>query len=431
MTPAPCAASLGHARWRPASSPCPAALLCSALAGAGPPGWGTRGKARPRKGGGVANTGRGRPGAGRPCKGGSLRGRSQRWGSACLPALQRGEPPLISPPALQRRRVSPGRTASEPAPLRGAARGGPGPPPPHWLAGWLAAKMAAAKAAWACRGAGRAAVGGLWSAAVPRRPFSNDQVRVELDESSGVAVMTLKSPPVNSLSLELLTEFTISLEKLENDKACRGVILTSAVPKIFSAGLDIMEMSGKTKEHYAEFWKAVQEMWLKLYGSSLATVAAINGSSPAGGCLMALSCDYRIMAENPEYSIGLNETQLGIVAPFWFKDAMVSTIGHRATERSLQLGLLYPAPDALKVGLVDKLVPEEKMQSVATRVMSQWLATPDHARQITKSMMRKGAVEHLLKHRESDVQNFVSFVSRDSIQKALQAYVERLKQRKG
>ncbi|KAL8175247.1 UNVERIFIED_CONTAM: dodecenoyl-CoA isomerase [Gekko kuhli] len=300
----------------------------------------------------------------------------------------------------------------------------------------------AAKAAWACRAwqlplragpprRGPAAVGGFWSgAAAPRRPFSNDKVLVELEESTGVAVMKLKSPPVNSLSLDLLTEFSISLEKLENDKACRGVILTSAVPRIFSAGLDILEMHGKSKEHYAEFWKAVQEMWLKLYDSSLVTVAAINGSSPAGGCLLALSCDYRIMAENPKYSIGLNETQLGIVAPFWFKDAMVSTIGHRAAERSLQLGLLYPAPDALEIGLVDKLVPEEEMQSVATQVMAQWLAAPDHARQITKSMMRKAAVEHLRKHRDSDIQNFVSFVSRDSIQKSLQMYVEMLKQKK-
>lgn len=117
-------------------------------------------------------------------------------------------------------------------------------------------------------------------------------------------------------------------------------------PKVFSAGLDIMEMYGKSPERCGVFWKAVQEMWLKLYSSNMVTVAAINvrinptclshfaclsntwskcpacfsspqGSSPAGGCLMSLTCDYRIMADNPRYSIGLNETQLGIVAPFW------------------------------------------------------------------------------------------------------------------
>ncbi|NXF12787.1 ECI1 isomerase, partial [Smithornis capensis] len=264
----------------------------------------------------------------------------------------------------------------------------------------------------------------------PSRPFSNNKIQVELDESSGVATMKFKSPPVNSLSLDFLTEFCISLEKLENDRACRGVIITSAIPKIFSSGLDIMEMCGKSTEHYAEFWRAVQEMWLRLYSSTMVTLAAVNGSSPAGGCLIALSCDYRIMAENPKFSIGLNEAQLGIVAPFWFKDQFVSVVGHRIAERSLQLGSLYPAPEALRIGLVDELVPEEKLLEKAAAVMAQWLALPDHSRQLTKAMVRKALLDRLLTHREEDIKNFVSFVSKESIQKSLRTYMEMLKKRK-
>ncbi|KAM3916726.1 enoyl-CoA delta isomerase 1, mitochondrial [Leptodactylus fuscus] len=263
-----------------------------------------------------------------------------------------------------------------------------------------------------------------------QRAFSNNKILVELDESTGVAVMQMKSPPVNSLSLDFLTEFSISLEKLEMDRGCRGVILTSAFPRIFSAGLDITEMCGKSTEHYGAFWRAVQEMWLKLYGSNMVTIAAVNGSSPAGGCLLALCCDYRIMADDPKFAIGLNETQLGIVAPFWFKDTMTNTIGNRATEQSLQLGQMYPAPHALKIGLVDKLVPEDKVQSTAAATMTQWLSVPDHARQLTKSMMRKPAIDRLVKNREDDINNFISFISRDSIQKSLQVYMERLKQKK-
>ncbi|XP_069726343.1 enoyl-CoA delta isomerase 1, mitochondrial [Phaenicophaeus curvirostris] len=264
----------------------------------------------------------------------------------------------------------------------------------------------------------------------PCRAFSNNKIQVELDESSGVATMKFKSPPVNSLSLDFLTEFCISLEKLENDRACRGVIFTSAVPKIFSSGLDITEMCGKSTEHYAEFWRAVQEMWLRVYGSNMVTVAAVNGSSPAGGCLIALSCDYRIMVDNPKFSIGLNEAQLGIVAPFWFKDTFVNTVGHRVAERSLQLGSLHPASEAHKLGLVDELVPEEKLQEKAVAVMAQWLALPDHARQLTKSMMRKAVLDRLVAHREEDVQNFIRFVSKESIQKSLRMYMEMLKKKK-
>ncbi|NWU92354.1 ECI1 isomerase, partial [Upupa epops] len=264
----------------------------------------------------------------------------------------------------------------------------------------------------------------------PRRAFSNNKIQVELNESAGIATMKFTSPPVNSLSLDFLTEFCISLEKLENNRACRGVILTSAVPKIFSSGLDITEMCGKSTEHYTEFWRAVQEMWLRLYSSNMVTVAAVNGSSPAGGCLMALTCDYRIMVDNPKFSIGLNEAQLGIVAPFWFKDTFVNTVGHRIAERSLQLGSLHPPSEALKIGLVDELVPEEKLHERAAAVMAQWLALPDHARQLTKSMMRKPVLDRLVAHREEDIQNFISFVSKESIQKSLRMYMEMLKKKK-
>ena len=85
--------------------------------------------------------------------------------------------------------------------------------------------------------------------------------------------------------------------------------ILQAIPGIFCAGLDIFEMYEKTPEYYGNFWNAVQELWLRIYGSSLPIIAAINGQSPAGGCLMALGCDYRIMAKG-KYIIGLNEVAL-------------------------------------------------------------------------------------------------------------------------
>ncbi|NWI11463.1 ECI1 isomerase, partial [Crypturellus soui] len=260
------------------------------------------------------------------------------------------------------------------------------------------------------------------------RAFSNNKMLVELDEGAGVATVKFKSPPVNSLSLDFLTELSINLEKLENNRACRGVIFTSAIPNVFSSGLDITEMCGKSTEHYAEFWRAVQRMWLGLYGSNMVTIAAINAT---GGCLIALSCDYRIMADNPKFYIGLNESQLGIVAPFWFKDTFVNVVGHRIAERSLQLGTLYPTPEALQLGIVDELVPQEKLQDKAAAVLAQWLALPDHARQITKSMMRKSVLDRLVTHQEEDVQHFVSFIAKESIQKSLRKYMEMLRKRKG
>nr|XP_006001521.1 PREDICTED: enoyl-CoA delta isomerase 1, mitochondrial [Latimeria chalumnae] len=219
-----------------------------------------------------------------------------------------------------------------------------------------------------------------WALSFQRYMFNaNKKILVEMDKSTGVALMKMANPPVNLLNLETLTEFAISMEKLELDKDCKGLILTSSLSKVFTAGLDIMEMCGKSPEHVTEFWRAVQEMWLKLYGSNLVTIAAINGFSPGAGCLMALACDYRIMADNVKYSIGLNETQLGIVAPFWL------------------CASFYPTA---------------------------------HARQISKSMMRKPTIDRMLAQREADTKNTVGFLTKDSIQKLLQKYKEGLQAKK-
>ncbi|XP_037670069.1 LOW QUALITY PROTEIN: enoyl-CoA delta isomerase 1, mitochondrial [Choloepus didactylus] len=263
------------------------------------------------------------------------------------------------------------------------------------------------------------------------RRQASQRVLMEADAGAGVAVLRLRNPPVNSLSLELLTELLISLEKLENDKTLRGIIITSDCPGVFSAGLDLLEICGRNPAHYAEYWKAVQELWLRFYLSNMVLVAAINGACPAGGCIISLSCDHRVLADNPKYTIGLNETLLGMIAPFWFKDTLVNTIGHRAAERALQLGLLLPPAEALQVGLVDQVVPEEQVQAAALSEMARWMAIPDHARQLTKAMMRKPTAEQLLKQREADLQHFVDFISRDSIQKGLQGYLQKLRQRKG
>ncbi|XP_036445164.1 enoyl-CoA delta isomerase 1, mitochondrial isoform X2 [Colossoma macropomum] len=264
-----------------------------------------------------------------------------------------------------------------------------------------------------------------------RNSSTSSKIKVDLDSSSGIAVVKFQGPPVNSMGVDFLTEMAISLDKLELDKNCRGIILTSAVPKIFSAGLDIMDMYEKTPEHYEQFWRGVQDLWLKLYSSSKIMIAAINGASPAGGCLMALTCDYRILADNPRYKIGLNEAQLGIVAPFWFKDSMVNTVGYRITEESIQFGVMYSPADALKIGLVDQVVPEDKVFSTATETMEKWFDIPDHARQISKSMMRKPTIDRMLANREDDIKNFVGFISKDSIQKSLGMYMAMLKMKKG
>lgn len=112
------------------------------------------------------------------------------------------------------------------------------------------------------------------SSGKPNQPF----FYVEDRKDKGYSILKLNRAPVNSLSLEFLTELNIQLEKFEQNKDINGVILTSNLSNIFSAGLDIMEMYQCKRERCSQFWTALQEMWIKLYGSNKIYIAAINVS---------------------------------------------------------------------------------------------------------------------------------------------------------
>lgn len=94
-----------------------------------------------------------------------------------------------------------------------------------------------------------------------------------------------------------------------------------------------------------------------------------------------MCCDYRIMTSGKPM-IGLNETQLGIVAPTWFRDTFVNTIGHREAEKMLGLGLQVDASKAKAIGLVDEAVALEEVFPRAEAAMAKWLAIPGSSRTV-------------------------------------------------
>ncbi|GFG39316.1 hypothetical protein Cfor_02241 [Coptotermes formosanus] len=264
-----------------------------------------------------------------------------------------------------------------------------------------------------------------------QRGFSSNEklVDVTVNEETGISTVTMQRLPVNSLNLELLQELSTTFDTLEKENS-RGMILTSAASTVFSAGLDILEMYKPKPDRVLAFWTALQDTWLKLFGSSYPTVAAINGHSPAGGCLLALSCEYRIMV-GPKYTIGLNETQLGIVAPKWFQDSMRNVISNRQTELALTTGRLFTTDEALKVGLIDE-VATDKADAVAKAEkflvgMSKISAA---ARKLAKLSSRQEALQWLIANRQADLKGFVTFVNQPAVQKGLDLYLESLKKKK-
>lgn len=189
-----------------------------------------------------------------------------------------------------------------------------------------------------------------------------------------------------------------------------------------------MEMYKPDQERLKSFWSTLQDTWIALYGTTFPTAAAINGHSPAGGCLIAMSCEYRVML--PNFSIGLNETQLGIVAPPWFVAAMRNTISQRMTELSLTQGTMYKTDQALAIGLVDE-VANDKAEAIAKceAFISKFARIPPLARTLTKQRLRGDDIQKLEDSKANDLENFLFFVNQPKVQKGLELYLESLKKK--
>uniref|UniRef100_A0A1L8EI30 Enoyl-CoA delta isomerase 1, mitochondrial n=1 Tax=Haematobia irritans TaxID=7368 RepID=A0A1L8EI30_HAEIR len=248
---------------------------------------------------------------------------------------------------------------------------------------------------------------------------------VDVNDKSGVAVLTMNRPPVNGLNLDLLREIHNSIDEIESNK-CRGLILTSASNSVFSAGLDIMEMYKPDQQRLKQFWTTLQDTWLALYGSGVPTAAAINGHSPAGGCLLATSCEYRVML--PNFTIGLNETRLGIVAPKWFMSTFCNVLPRRVAEMALTQGKMFSSEEALKSGLVDELAQtKEEALAKCEKFIASFAKTNPFARSMTKQQFRAKDLQQLEDEKKQDLDAFVFFVNQPSVQKGLGAYLESLK----
>lgn len=290
---------------------------------------------------------------------------------------------------------------------------------------------------------------------------TDDLVLTNVDDDAGIAILTMNRPPANSLSLEMNEAICTAIKNVEANPKIQSAILASTNPKIFSAGLDISELVSPDKDRLPKFWNSLQQVYIDLYGSRLATVAAIQGHAPAAGCFLAMACDYRVMSAGDINSetkkkhiptIGLNETKLGISAPSWMGQLLVRTIGYRQAELALALGTLFPPEEALKIGLVDDVVSQQPSESecdalfellpsvtkdqASSQLMQKAYAQAKlfakihpQARVASKLVTREEHIQDMIAKREDDSNHFCGFVAHEAVQSNLKAYVEALKKK--
>jgi len=242
-----------------------------------------------------------------------------------------------------------------------------------------------------------------------------------------IRVLTMDRPPVNALSGELLTRIRQSLADAQAAGAA-AVVLTGR-EGIFSAGLDLLELMTLDRTRLEAFLGAFFDLMRDLAGAPIPVVAAISGHCPAGGTVLSLFCDVRIMAAG-DYGIGLNEVRVGIPMPRVVAELAVRTLGGRRAEEALVAGRLYDPQSAAELGFVDEVAPSSEVVPRSIARARDLVAAPPFALAVTRERLRSDLRDLVERHRDADVAWLADAWFRDEVQVPLREAVERLSSRR-
>jgi 3-hydroxyacyl-CoA dehydrogenase/enoyl-CoA hydratase/3-hydroxybutyryl-CoA epimerase len=194
-------------------------------------------------------------------------------------------------------------------------------------------------------------------------------IRREIGDDK-VCVLTFDRPEsgANIFDAATMTELSDHVGAIERDNSLRGLIIASAKKSIFIAGADLKTLlkqapTGEMRDFIAEG----QRVFNRIAALKIPTAAAIHGACAGGGYEVTLACDWRVASDDPATRIGLPETTLGLIPAWGGSTRLPRLIGEERASEVILNGKLYSAAEALRLGLVDEVVPKEKLLEAARR----------------------------------------------------------------
>ena len=188
--------------------------------------------------------------------------------------------------------------------------------------------------------------------------MKSDLIRVEHHDK--VAILKLNHDITNALNLRLVNQFAENLKKVRDNSDVHSLVLASSNEKFFSIGFDIPKLFRLTRKDFKVFYQAFNRVCMNLYALSKPTVAAITGHAIAGGCIIALCCDYRFIAEGRKL-MGLNEIKLGVPVPYPGDCILRHIVGTRNAKEIMSTGEFYHPEESLRLGMVNQVLPLEQV----------------------------------------------------------------------
>lgn len=218
---------------------------------------------------------------------------------------------------------------------------------------------------------------------------SMELVNLTFEQEDKVAIIGLNRPTkMNAISSALMAELDHLLDHVAIDERINVVVLKGS-EKFFAAGGDLGEMNGfQTVIEGFSYGERVQATFLKLYGLPQATIAAVSGFALGGGCELCLACDLRIAAENAVF--GLPEIKVGILPGGGGTQRLPRLVGAGKAKELLFTGEPIDAQEALRIGLVNRVVPLESLLEEARALAKKLSGRPRFGLQTIKRLVNGG-----------------------------------------
>lgn len=247
---------------------------------------------------------------------------------------------------------------------------------------------------------------------------------VTLEKEGNLAIITISRPKaLNALNSETLKDLDLAITNVENDTNVYCVILTGAGEKAFVAGADIAEMKDLDSKAGEEFGLLGNRVFRRLENLDKPVIAAISGFALGGGCELAMACDIRIASEKARFA--QPETGLGITPGFGGTQRLPRIVGLGKAKELIYTCAMVNAEEALRIGLVNKVVPIENLMEEAKKMATAICANAPIAVKLCKDAINRGMQVNIDEAIEIEAEDFGKcFDSEDQVE-GMAAFLER------
>jgi enoyl-CoA hydratase len=248
---------------------------------------------------------------------------------------------------------------------------------------------------------------------------------IELEREGPVAIVRLNRPKVlNALNVLMIHELADAFDELETDESIRVAILTGAGERAFAAGADIGELSSLPNVRKAyDFIRFGQGVTLAMGRARFPIIAAVNGFALGGGCELAMACDMRIAADSAKF--GQPEVNLGLMPGYGGTQRTTRLAGRGMAMYLCLTGETIGADEALRAGLVEKVVPAAELMSEVKRLAKLIAERAPLAITATKRTIDDGAALSLASALEIEALNFAALIESADFQEGTKAFLEK------